>query len=84
MKFEDLLFSVGGVNVFLLCIDLLRDLHTDRKEYGVEILCEIINILKLLIEGSYQEDTLRFLQNNGAYVLAYLIQEVSFLNLNFS
>ena len=76
MKFEDLLFSVGGVNVFLLCIDLLRDLYSDRKESAVSILCEIIDILKILTDGSYQEDTLRFLENNGAYVLAYLLREV--------
>ena len=75
-RFEDLLSLVGGVNVLLLCIDLLQNLHASKQE-SEEVLCGIISILELLIESPYQEDMLRFLQNNGAYVLAYLIKQVS-------
>jgi len=79
-KFEDVFFSIGDIDVFLLCIDLLSKSNIPHRERGpvLELLCQIIEVLKLLASQSYQDETLNFLLNNGAYVLAQLIQEVLF------
>jgi len=80
-KFEDVFFSIGDIDVFLLCIDLLSKFSIPQKAPIMELLCQIIEVLKLLASQSYQDETLNFLLNNGAYVLAQLTQEVMMIKL---
>jgi len=78
-KFEDVFFSVGDIDVFLLCIDLLSHFkiyQQAQKELVVNLICQIIEVIRILTEHSYKEDILRFFLNNGAYVLAQLLDNV--------
>ena len=78
-KFEDVFFSVGDIDVFLLCIDLLSHFKINlpsQKAAVVHLICQIIEVIKLLTSHAYKEDVLRFFLNNGAYVLAQLLNHV--------
>ena len=84
MKFEELFICVGGVNIFLQCIDLLKSCNESQNELKEDILCEIIHLLELLTISFNPSIMLEFFQNNGVYVLGHLIQTVPPNSSHFS
>ena len=79
-RFEDVLFSIGNVEIILYAFELLNQFDDDQKfenEERHKILCEIIRILEVLCKSSSREDVLIFLsQQNGFQFIARLLKNV--------
>jgi len=75
-RFEDLLFSVGDIDIFLMAIHILSKNQRLKKTQSFDLLCDILNVLKHISRTSHLIDVVRFLGNNGFNMLSELIEEV--------
>ena len=78
-RFEDVLFSIGNLEIILYAFDLLNNFDQTKFEntHRHKILCEIIEIIQVLCKSSNKEDVVIFLnQQNGFHYIARLLKLV--------
>lgn len=81
-RFEDVLFSIGNIEIILYVLELLNQFDEIKfeKESRHRILCEIIRIVEVLCRSSSSEDVMIFLsQNNGFQFIARLLKNVKMI-----
>lgn len=76
-QFEELVYSVGDITIFLMAIPMLADSRKLDNIHSFGILCEILNVLKLRVRSNYSSNIARFFGNYGFYILSNLISEVT-------
>ena len=79
-RFEDILFSVGNVDIFFLCIESLTNFENLDSELSHKIVGDIILALNASTNCQNKNDPLDFLEKKGFDMLALVIKEVIYLN----
>ena len=82
-RFEDIFFSVGNVDIFFLCIELLTKFEKLDSELSHKISGDMILTINASINCHNKNDPLDFLEKKGFDILALVIKEVIYLKINF-